>query len=225
MTGTRRSTNRLRNRPSLPASVRTIPTARTSSMGWRTKRPSPAFVLKCWPRCRCRAASLARSTARRAPRSTNAGTSVTCGSPAQPIAGKTTGAMSSIPSNCGLGVRDWGLVFLRAVGTQSDRKRLAHRTCHPKPFGYAQDKLLDGSQTARPVLSVAEGFFASLRMTVMSGRRTQCPKVLGFDLVGAHFGLNEDRGHQVALSLCQIRLFSCAKLARGRLTPQAPTKG
>jgi len=34
----------------------------------------------------------------------------------------------------------------------------------------------------RTVLSVVEGFFASLRMTAISGRRTQCPDVVWFDL-------------------------------------------
>src|SRR5436190_24154547 len=40
-----------------------------------------------------------------------------------------------------------------------------HRSGHPEPFGFAQDKFRDGSRTARPVLSVGEGFFAPLRLT------------------------------------------------------------
>ena len=32
------------------------------------------------------------------------------------------------------------------MGTKSDYKRLAQQVCHPEPFGYAQDKLREGSR-------------------------------------------------------------------------------
>ena len=56
---------------------------------------------------------------------------------------------------------------------KSDHKRLAHQDCHPESFGCAQDRLREGSRVR---------FFASLRMTRLSGRVVKCTNVMCFDL-------------------------------------------
>src|SRR5947207_11480270 len=43
----------------------------------------------------------------------------------------------SLPKRCGHG----------SSGLKSDHKRLAHQDCHPEPFGFAQDKLREGSRS------------------------------------------------------------------------------